>query len=235
MLSVKNLTKTYKGRAAPAVNDVSFELKAGEICGFLGLNGAGKTTTFKCVAGILPFEKGEIKICGLDIKKQELKSKRCLSYIPDNHAVFEELSGNEYVNFLADMYGVCEKERKERTEELASILNLRHAMNQQIKTYSHGMKQKIAIIGGVVHRPKVWILDEPLVGLDPISIRQIQDFMLDYAKEGNAIIFSSHILEIVEKLCSKVILIDEGKIAEQHDLTQEKIDLHQVFFRTVKQ
>src|SRR5690554_5303461 len=212
MLEITNLNKTYKNNNKHAVKDVSLTLKPGEIFGFLGLNGAGKTTTFKCITGIIDFDSGNIKVNGYDIKKDELKAKASLAYIPDNHATFEELTGREYINFMADVYGVSKELRVARMNELAKMLNLEENLNQLIKTYSHGMKQKIAIIGGIIHQPPLWILDEPLVGLDPFSMKEIKEFMKEYARQGNTIIFSSHIMNIVRELCDRVMIIDQGEI-----------------------
>lgn len=225
MLEITNLNKTYKNNNKHAVKDVSLTLKPGEIFGFLGLNGAGKTTTFKCITGIIDFDSGNIKVNGYDIKKDELKAKASLAYIPDNHATFEELTGREYINFMADIYGVSKELRITRMNELAKMLNLEENLNQLIKTYSHGMKQKIAIIGGIIHQPPLWILDEPLVGLDPFSMKEIKEFMKEYARRGNTIIFSSHIMNIVRELCDRVMIIDQGEIkAEVEGSQMDKVE-----------
>ncbi|MBG0763009.1 ABC transporter ATP-binding protein [Acholeplasma laidlawii] len=212
MLEITNLTKTYKGTKKPAVNNISLSLKPGEIFGFLGLNGAGKSTTFKCATGIQTFEEGTILINGFDIEKDPLNAKQSLGYIPDNHATFEELTGLEYINFMADVYKVSEELRKIRINRFAEMFNMEHALNTVIKAYSHGMKQKIAIMGGIIHYPKLWILDEPLVGLDTFSMDEIMAFMKEYAKDGNTIIFSSHIMALVKELCERVAIIDHGEI-----------------------
>ncbi len=221
MLEIKNLTKTYKGSDKPAVNDISLSLRPGEIFGFLGLNGAGKSTTFKCVTGIQSFEKGEIYIDGFDISKEPLEAKKRLGFIPDNHATFEELTGREYIYFMADVYDIDKPTRDERIKKFAEMFHMDHALDNLIKTYSHGMKQKIAIMGGIIHYPKLWILDEPLVGLDPFSMDEIMEFMKVYVKEGNTIIFSSHILLLVKQLCHRVAIIDHGIIKgvfDEHEI-----------------
>lgn len=212
MLKITNLTKTYKGAEKPAVNNINLTLNPGEIFGFLGLNGAGKSTTFKCITGIQSFDEGTILIGGFDISKNPIEAKRILGFIPDNHATFEELTGREYIYFMADVYKVCKEERDERINKFADMFKMEHALDSLIKTYSHGMKQKIAIMGGIIHYPKLWILDEPLVGLDSFSMDEIMCFMEEYVKDGNTIIFSSHILPLMQRLCSRVAIIDHGEI-----------------------
>ena len=228
MLEITNLTKTYKGANKPAVDNISLSLKPGEIFGFLGLNGAGKSTTFKCICGIQSFDKGTISINGFDIINEPLKAKASLAFIPDNHATFEELTGLEYINFMADVYGVSYEDRKTRILMFAEMFKMESALSTVIKAYSHGMKQKIAIMGGVIHFPKLWILDEPLVGLDTFSMNEIMAFMKDYAKKGNTIIFSSHIMALVKELCDRVAIIDHGEIKALFESKEDvlKIDKH---------
>lgn len=212
MLEIKELTKTYKGSKNPAVKNISLSLKPGEIFGFLGLNGAGKSTTFKCITGIQPYDLGSVYINGFDLKTDPILAKQQLGYIPDNHATFEELTGREYIYFMADVYQVSKNLRDERIKMFAKMFSMEEALDTTIKSYSHGMKQKIAIMGGIIHYPKLWILDEPLVGLDPFSMEEIMTFMKEYVKQGNTIIFSSHILPIVQELCDRVAIIHEGEI-----------------------
>lgn len=228
MLTIKKLSKTYKGAKTPAVDKINLTLKPGEIFGFLGLNGAGKSTTFKCITGIQSFDEGEVVINGFDITKEPLKAKQSLGYIPDNHATFEELTGLEYINFMADIYQVSKEDREVRIKKFADMFSMNQALNTVIKAYSHGMKQKIAIMGGIIHYPKLWILDEPLVGLDTFSMDEIMDFMKAYAKEGNTIMFSSHIMPLVKALCDRVAIIDHGVIKALFDKKEdiEKIDIH---------
>lgn len=228
MLEILNLKKTYKGSKKHAVNNISLSLKPGEIFGFLGLNGAGKSTTFKCTTGIQTFEEGTITINGYDITKEPLKAKQSLGYIPDNHATFEELTGLEYINFMADVYNVSEDLRNERIEKFAKMFKMEEALNTVIKAYSHGMKQKIAMMGGIIHYPKLWILDEPLVGLDTFSMDEIMQFMKEYAKDGNTIIFSSHIMALVKELCERIAIIDHGEIVALYDKPEDiqTIDKH---------
>jgi ABC-2 type transport system ATP-binding protein len=233
MLIIKNLTKRYYGSQVDAVKNVSLELHKGEIFGLLGLTGSGKTTTFKAITGIHPFDEGEIIINGYNLKDNPIEAKMELAYIPDNHATFEELTGIEYINFMADMYKVSVRDRIERVAKLEKLLAMSEHLNKQIKTYSHGMKQKIAIMGGIIHYPNIWILDEPLVGLDPISMEEIKSFILDYAKSGKTVIFSSHILSIVEELCDRVAIIDHGEIKGTYQV-DDSINLNKIFQDLVK-
>lgn len=232
MLTITNLSKTYKGAKKPAVNHINLNLKPGEIFGFLGLNGAGKSTTFKCITGIQSFDEGDVVINGFNILKEPIKAKKSLGYIPDNHATFEELTGLEYIHFMADIYQVSKELRTERIEKFASMFNMKHALNTVIKAYSHGMKQKIAMMGGIIHYPKLWILDEPLVGLDTFSMDEIMQFMKLYAKEGNTIIFSSHIMSLVKELCDRVAIIDHGIIKALFD-KREDIDVIDKHFKEI--
>lgn len=212
MLSITNLSKTYKGNAIPAVSDISFEVKKGEIFGFLGPNGAGKSTTIKCIMGILPYENGCITIDGIDIKANPIAAKANIGYVPDNHVIYDKLTGLEYVNFMADIYGVSSQDRKQRVEELAETFQLTEALAKPISSYSHGMKQKICVIGALVHKPKLWVLDEPMMGLDPKSSYELKQLMRKHCDEGNCVCFSSHMLEIVEKICDRVAIIDKGRL-----------------------
>lgn len=212
MLSITNLSKTYKGNTLPAVSDISFEVKRGEIFGFLGPNGAGKSTTIKCIMGILPFEHGCITINGVDIKANPIAAKANIGYVPDNHVIYDKLTGLEYANFMADIYGVSSEDRKQRIEELAETFQLTEALNKPINSYSHGMKQKICVIGALVHKPKLWVLDEPMMGLDPKSSYELKQLMRKHCDEGNCVCFSSHMLEIVEKICDRVAIIDKGRL-----------------------
>lgn len=212
MLTIKNLTKSYGKSNKNAVDDLSLELKSGEIFGFLGPNGAGKSTTIKTVCGILNYEQGEIYIDGVNLKTAPIEAKLKIGYVPDNHEVYDKLSGMEYINFMADVYGVSLEDRKERADKYIDMFNLRDAINDQIKTYSHGMKQKIVVIGALIHDPKLWILDEPMMGLDPQSSYELKEAMKEHVRKGNTVFFSSHVLEIVEKLCDRVGIIDDGKL-----------------------
>lgn len=218
MLEVKNLFKVYQNAKYISARNISFTVNEGEIFGFLGVNGAGKSTTIKCITGIIPFSAGTIEICGYDIVKNPHDAKCSFGFVPDNHAVYDKLTGFEYVNYLANLYKVPMEERKERFEKLVKIFNMENAITNQIASYSHGMKQKISIIGALIHQPKVWILDEPMVGLDPQSIFEVKNYMKEYAKAGNCVLFSSHNLDTVEKLCDRALIVHGGKVLEHIDL-----------------
>lgn len=202
-----------------SVEDLSLSLKPGEIFGFLGQNGAGKSTTIKCLTGIYPFTSGTIKICGYDIAKDPINAKLNMGYVPDNHSVYEKLTGREYVNYTADLYRVGKRDRDERFEKYVSQFKLNKAVDNQIKSYSHGMKQKICIIAALIHNPKLWVLDEPMMGLDHQSMVEILKRMDEHCAEGNTVFFSSHNLDLVAKICDRVAIIKDGKL-------QGVIDLH---------
>lgn len=222
MLKISNLSKQYSGASVKSVNDLSLELKEGEIFGFLGPNGAGKSTTIKCIVGVLPFTEGKIEICGVDIKQSPLKAKQNIGYVPDNHAVFERLTGREYVNHIASLYNVPLDLVEERCNKYLKIFKLEHAFDNPIKSYSHGMKQKITVIAALVHNPKLWILDEPLTGLDPQSAFQLKQAMRKHAEEGNTVFFSSHILDVVENLCDRACIIKKGELQGVYDIAELK-------------
>lgn len=218
VVSVKGLYKKYSRKADWAVTDVTFNCYEGEIVGLLGHNGAGKSTTLKCLEGMLPFEKGEIRIAGYDIRKQAEQAKAQMGFVTDNHATFVKMTGIQYLNFMADVYEVPSKVRLERLKELDAIFQLGKPIENLISSYSHGMRQKICMMGSLIHHPKLWILDEPMTGLDPRTMRAVQDFMRAYAAQGNSIIFSSHALSTVAKLCDRVVLIRKGKQVDELDV-----------------
>jgi len=217
-LKVKNLFKVYQNAKYISARNISFEVKEGELFGFLGVNGAGKSTTLKCITGIIPFTAGKIEICGHDIRENPFEAKMNFGFVPDNHAVYDKLTGSEYVSYVASIYKVPREVFAPRFEELVKKFNLENAINNQIMSYSHGMKQKISIIGALIHQPKLWILDEPMVGLDPQSILEVKNYMKEYAKKGNAVIFSSHNLDTVEKLCDRALIIHGGTVIALVDL-----------------
>ena len=212
LLSVDNLTKIYKGQLTTAVSDVSFEVNEGEIVAFVGPNGAGKSTTIKCITGIHPFDGGSVVVCGHDIKTDPIGAKMNIGYVSDDHATYENLTGYDYLNFVCNVYRVPAGERKQKIQNLADMLEISSALSKQINTYSHGMKQKICIIAALVHSPKLWILDEPMTGLDPRSAHILKELMRSHCAEGNSVFFSSHVLEVVEKLCDRVVIINRGSI-----------------------
>lgn len=211
MLEIKNLTKTYKG-GKKAVSNLTISVEAGDIYGFIGHNGAGKTTTIKCIVGIHDFDEGEILVDGMSVRQEPLKCKSVLAYIPDNPDLYEYLTGIQYLNFMADMYGVSAREREERIKEEADAFEITAALGDLISSYSHGMKQKLAIIGALIHRPKLLILDEPFVGLDPKAALVLKNKMHELCEDGSAIFFSTHVLDVAEKLCNKVAIIRQGEI-----------------------
>ena len=221
MIKFKNVTKVYN-RTIKAVNNVSFEVRGGEIVGFTGPNGSGKTTTIKMLTGILPPDKGEIKINGFDIKKNMIQAKSSIGYIADSPDMFLRLKGIEFLNFIADVYKVSNDDRKKRGNELAERFELTDALSSPMMSYSHGMRQKLMVIAALVHNPPVWILDEPMTGLDPKSSYELKEMMREHAKKGNAVFFSTHVLEVAEKLCDKVIIIKKGNLL--YDGTLENLE-----------
>lgn len=220
MIELKNVTKTYGKSNVKAVDDLSLTIADGTIFGFLGPNGSGKSTTIKCMTGILKADTGSIKICGYDINEEAILTKQNIGYVPDEHTVYDRLTGNEYLNFIGDIYNVPINERKVLIEEYIKTFELEKAINQPIRSYSHGMKQKISVIGALLHNPKVWILDEPMTGLDPKSAHILKQLMRKHADAGNVVFFSSHVLEIVEKICDRVAIIKNGKIVAEFDIDE---------------
>lgn len=210
ILEIKNLNKQYPDTHFKALEDFSLECKEGEIIGLLGHNGAGKSTTLKCITGILPITSGSVYIDGFDIQKDPVQAKKVLGFVSDKHDVFVKMTGIQYVNFMADAYGIEKSVRKERLEELDNIFELGDRINDVISDYSHGMKQKICMMGSLIHNPKLWILDEPMIGLDPITSNRVASFMKDYAAKGNCILFSSHNINSVEKICDRAVIIHKG-------------------------
>ncbi|MBR4270402.1 MAG: YwaF family protein [Clostridia bacterium] len=221
-LVINNVYKSYGSNKFYSVEDVSMTVNSGEIFGFLGPNGAGKSTIIKCIVGIQPASKGCIEINGYDIARQPVEAKSQFGFVPDHYALYEKLTGREYINYIADLYNVDHKDREERLNKLLDDLSMRNSIDNQIRTYSHGMKQKIAIMSALIHNPKLWILDEPLTGLDPTSIYQVKECMKEHAKKGNIVFFSSHIIDIVEKLCDRIMIIKKGKIKAEVTLKELK-------------
>ncbi|MDR3217070.1 MAG: ABC transporter ATP-binding protein [Clostridiaceae bacterium] len=211
MLSIRNLTKIFPGNKI-AVNDLNLEVAAGEIFGFIGPNGAGKSTTIKCITGILNFERGEISVCGKDVKRDSVAAKKSIGYVSDSHIIYDKLTGLEFVTFMCDVYGVPTADRVKKLDEYLTMFGMKDVAKAQIRTYSHGMKQKISVIGAIIHDPKLLILDEPLTGLDPQSAFQLKEFMRSYASAGNTVFFSSHVLDVVEKVCDRIGIIDGGSL-----------------------
>ena len=229
MLQINHLTKTYGDKKA--VDDLSLHIQPGEIYGFIGHNGAGKTTTIKSCCGILQFDSGEILIDGKSITKDPIGCKSVLAYIPDNPDLYEFMSGIQFLNFVADIFGVSATERQERIRRYADMLELTDDLAQPISAYSHGMKQKLAVISALIHTPKLIIMDEPFVGLDPKASHLLKQLMRQICDDGGAIFFSTHVLEVAEKLCDKVAIIKGGKLMRSGTMDEVKGDtsLEEVF------
>lgn len=215
-LKIENLTKVYKGSSVKAVDDLNLSVHKGEIFGFIGRNGAGKSTTIKCLTGQLPFVDGKIEICGYDINKQPLEAKKRIGFVSDDHAVYEKMTGREYVNFIADVFEV--NDRDKTIAQLVKKFSIERAFDLRIGSYSHGMKQKICLIASLVHDPDIWVLDEPLTGLDVVMMRQVRQAMLERKAIGKTVFFSSHNLDVVERICDKAAIIHNGKLVETVDI-----------------
>lgn len=230
MLRIEHLTKTYGNKKA--VDDLTLQIPRGEICGFIGHNGAGKTTTIKSVSGILSFDSGEIFIGDRSIRQEPIECKRGMAYIPDNPDLYDFLPGIKYLNFVADVYNVGAQERRERIHSYAEMFELSPDLAQPIAAYSHGMKQKLALISALIHEPEFLVLDEPFVGLDPKASRIVKDIMRKKCEAGGAVFFSTHILEVAEKLCDKVAIIKNGRLVAHGDMDKVRGDasLEEVFF-----
>lgn len=211
MLEIKNYSKAY-GEGAKVVDDISLDVMSGDIYGFIGHNGAGKSTTIRAVVGVLDFNEGEILIDGHSVKDEPMECKRITAYIPDNPDLYENLTGIQYLNFVADVFDIGETEREERIKKYADLFEITDALGNPINAYSHGMKQKVAIISALIHDPKLMVLDEPFVGLDPKATFTLKEIMHEMCKKGTAIFFSTHVLDVAEKLCNKVAIIKHGKI-----------------------
>ena len=211
MIEIKNISKEYK-KNKKVINDINLEIKYGEIFGFLGPNGAGKTTTIKMITGILEIDKGDILIDGKSIKKEPIEAKKQIGLVPDNPDVFLKLKGIEYLNFMADIYEVSTQDRVKRIKELSEKFEINNVLNNKIESYSHGMRQKLIIIGVLLHNPKNWILDEPMTGLDPKSSFELKNMMREHANQKNTVFFSTHILDVAERLCDRIGIIDKGKL-----------------------
>ncbi len=235
MLNIKNFSKNYSSKNK-AVDNISLEVKKGDLFGFIGHNGAGKTTTIKSVVGILDFEEGDILIDNKSIKTNPMECKKNLAYIPDNPDLYEQLTGIQYLNFIADIYKVSKVERENLIKLYADRLELTKALGDLISSYSHGMKQKLAIISALIHSPKLLILDEPFVGLDPKASHTLKEIMKEFCNNGGAIFFSTHVLEVAEKICNKIAIIKGGKIVSCGDTDKVKGDssLEQLFMELIE-
>lgn len=234
MIEINNISKEYK-KNKKVINNLSMKINNGEIFGFLGPNGAGKTTTIKMITGILEVDEGDILIDNYSIKSKTVEAKKNIGLVLDNPDVFLKLKGIEYLNFVADVYDVSEKQRISVIKNLSEIFELKDVLNNKIQSYSHGMKQKLAIISSLLNNPKNWILDEPMTGLDPKSFFELKNLMREHAQNGNAVFFSTHILDVAEKLCDRVAIINEGKLLfigtyqEMKDELEENKSLEELF------
>ena len=233
MIQVENYSKSYSGKKV--VDNISFEVKDGEIFGFIGHNGAGKTTTIKSMVGILDFEEGKILINGIDITKSPIECKKQIAYIPDNPDIYENLKGIEYLNFIADVFELSRELRLNRFKKYSELFGMTQFLGDEISTYSHGMRQKLVIISALIHDPKILVLDEPFVGLDPKAVFDLKEAMRELCKTGTSIFFSTHILDVAEKLCDKVAIIKDGKIVKIGSMEEIKGDtsLENVFLELV--
>lgn len=236
MLTITHFSKTYPG-GKKAVDDLSLTVNAGEIMGFIGHNGAGKTTTLRCVAGILDFTEGEISIDGHSVKAEPIAAKRITAFLPDNPDLYEFLTGIQYLSFLADLYDIPKKARAQRIQKYADAFELTGALGSAIGSYSHGMKQKLAVISALIRAPKLLILDEPFVGLDPQASFVLKGFLHELCEAGGAVIFSTHVLEVAEKLCSHIAIIQRGKLVKMGDTAGVVGDenLEQVFLELARE
>ena len=222
MLEIQHLTKKYGSKLA--VDDLSLHIQPGEICGFIGHNGAGKTTTIKACCGILPFDSGEILVGGVSVQKDPIACKRQIAYIPDNPDLYDFMTGVKYLNFIGNVFGVSQAERRERIGRYGEMFELTGDLGQPISAYSHGMKQKLAIISALLHQPKLLILDEPFVGLDPKATHLLKGVMGELCRSGSAIFFSTHVLEVAERLCHRVAIIKSGKLVACGSMEEVKGD-----------
>lgn len=235
MLYISNLSKTYKN-GKKAIDNISMEVLAGDIYGFIGHNGAGKSTTIKAIVGVHEFDSGTITINGHDVKKEPIECKQVTAYIPDNPEMYEHLTGIGYLNFIADIFNVSKKLRLERIEKYTKALEIEDKLGDVISSYSHGMKQKLAIVSALIHQPKLLVLDEPFVGLDPKASITLRGIMHELCESGSAIFFSTHVLEVAEKLCNKIAIIRDGKLllsGEVNKLLADK-SLETLFMEGIK-
>ena len=238
MIEIKNVSKTYNNNIK-AIDNLNLKINDGEIVGFIGLNGAGKTTAIKMMTGILVPDTGTITINGYDIVKDSLKAKQIIGYIADNPDMFLKLTGIEFINFIADIYKVPVTIRKKRIKLFGERFGLSDVLDKPMQGYSHGTRQKMMVVAALVHDPAVWILDEPLIGLDPTSAFELKKMMREHADKGNAVFFSTHVLEVAEKLCDRIAIIDKGKIVFVGTLKElkdkyDKKDLEKLFMEVIK-
>lgn len=234
ILEIKNYTKCY-GKDKKACDNVSLSVESGDIFGFIGHNGAGKSTTIRAVVGVLDFNEGEIRIDGHSVKNEPMLCKQITAYIPDNPDIYENLTGIQYLNFVADIYGVSDRDRTQRIQDYAERFEVSDALGDLVSSYSHGMKQKVAVISALIHQPKLLVLDEPFVGLDPKAAFTLKSIMHEMCEQGSAVFFSTHVLDVAQKLCNKVAIIKKGQIIACGDMEELTLDksLEEVFMEVV--
>ena len=220
MIEIQNVTKTYSKNKKKAVENLTLNVQGGELFGFIGPNGAGKTTTIKMMTGVLKPDEGSITMAGHRLDTDRLEAQQLIGFVPDGNDLYDRLSGMEYLNFMADIYKVSASRRKAHIEKYLHIFELEDAINSQVRTYSKGMKQKLVVIGALIHNPPIWILDEPLGGLDPRAAHLLKEEMIRHCNEGNTVFFSTHVLEVAEKLCTRIGVIDHGTLCAQGTLEE---------------
>lgn len=239
MIRIQNVTKSYGGGKIKAVDGLDMTVEDGKVFGFIGPNGAGKTTTIKMLTGILAPDSGQVLLNGIDMAKEPIRAKRTFGFVPDAFDMYERLTGMEYLRFMADIYGVDAAKRKEHIEKYLDLFELTDAANQQIRSYSRGMKQKLAITGALIHEPDIWVLDEPMVGLDPQSVFLLKEEMRRHADSGRTVFFSTHVLDVAERLCDEIGVISHGRLIAKgtlEELRQNRTDssLEDVFLELVE-
>lgn len=240
MIKISHVSKQYQGNKFKSVNDLSMTIEDGQITGFIGPNGAGKSTTLKMITGICQQDEGEITLNGIDMKKDPFRAKQQFAYVSDTPDNFLRLKAIEYLNFICDVYGVSKKDRKHRILEMAERFEIGDKLGEKIMSFSHGMRQKIMVIGALVHEPSIWILDEPLIGLDPKAAFTLKEMMKEHAAKGNSVLFSTHVLEVAERLCDKIVMIRRGEMVfdgtldEIKALYPEETSLEKIFMEITK-
>lgn len=222
MIRLENVEKSYAGGKVKAVDNLNMEIENGKVFGFIGPNGAGKTTTIKLLTGILQPDSGSVWLEGISMATSPLEAKRTFGYVPDTFEIYDRLTGMDYLRFLADVYGVGESQRKRHIEKYLSLFELEDAAYQQIRSYSHGMKQKLSVIGALIHEPSIWILDEPMTGLDPRSMHILKEEMRAHCESGRIVFFSTHVLDVAERLCDEIGIINHGKLIAKGTLEELK-------------
>ncbi len=235
MLEIRNFSKAYSG-SKKAVDGLNLSIEAGDIYGFIGHNGAGKSTTIKAIVGVLDYEEGDILIDGHSVKEEAVACKEMMAYIPDNPDLYEHLTGIQYLNFISDIFQVAKNDREESISKYADMFEITSALGDSISSYSHGMKQKLAIISALIHRPRLLVLDEPFVGLDPKASLTLKNIMKEMCESGNAIFFSTHVLDVAEKICNKIAIINHGKLVasgKTEELIKDK-SLEYLFMEVVE-